>query len=555
MRVFTRIVISLLPAMVAITGCVRPGRIDPDVVDRYCRTMAARSEQRRTADKGLDLLRRTDDDKTSWPVLKVDKSKAAEPRVELSLDQAVMLSLANNPDIAVVSFDPAISRQQTIQAAAAFDYTVFAEYTKTHTDQQALPAVAEKTFTDDFSAGVRQTTITGADWSLTADMTRIWDDATAGDLAERYEPSLTLSVTQPLLRDAWPGFNLAALRIARINRRTSLAAFRDTAEQVITNVIGSYWLLVQYRRNGEIQQSLLDMTVQTLEKVKARSEIDATLVQIKQVEAAVESHRATLLQAKKAILDAQQQLARLLAHEKINVLGDYHIDPATELTTSEVKIDAADQLVTALRYNPLLEQARLAISAARENVKIAENQLLPQLDLAASVGLQGLGHTPNFAKDQFNSGKYVSYSLGLIFEYPIGNRYRRAELRKKRMERLKAIAELQQTADDVAVSVSEQIRQINTSFQEMLARRKAVAAAKTHLKALEETEIRRRLTPEYLNVKLSAQQNVASSELLELQAAVSYNVALAQLARHTGTVIQMQRVKIALPKIPNPATD
>ena len=548
MMIRTKSLICPLAVVLAgMVGCVRPGGIDPSLLSRYQKAMAKRSPQKRAGPKGLPSLRPAPG--TTGPVLKIIKDEqTGRSRVELTLDQAVMCTLANNPDIAVVSFDPAISRQEMIEAAAAFDYTVFAGYTKSYTDERTATVFGGgRTSINELNVGIKQKTITGADWSVTYDMTRTWDDSAWSTMSERYEPTLELSITQPLLRDAWPGFNLATLRIARINRKISMARFREVVEQTATDAIGVYWLLVQARKNRDVEKSLLDMTLDTLRMVEGRAERDATAVEINQIKSAVEARRARLIRAAKTILDVQHQLARLLAHEQINVLSDYQIVPVTKPATTKVKIEAADQLVTALRHSPLLERARLEIAVAGENVKVARNQLLPRLDLAASTTWQGLGHTSHFANEQLNSGDYLSYSLGLTFEYPIGNRQRRAAMRRTRMERLKAIAQLQAVADDVAISVAERIREINTTFDEIQAQQDALKAAKTHLKALEDTEIRRRLSPEYLNVKLIAQESVARSELAELQAIVSYNTAMVELARNTGTVLEINSVKIALP--------
>ena len=50
-----------------------------------------------------------------------------------------MRTLANNLDIQVVSFNPPISREQTIEAAAVFDYTVFGSTTYARTDTPSAP--------------------------------------------------------------------------------------------------------------------------------------------------------------------------------------------------------------------------------------------------------------------------------------------------------------------------------------------------------------------------------------------------------------------------------
>ena len=72
-------------------------------------------------------------------------------------------------------------------------------------------------------------------------------------------------------------------------------------------------------------------------------------------------------------------------------------------------------------------------------------------------------------------------------------------------------------------------------------------AARAQLKALEDTEeIRGKLTPEFLLVKLQAQEDLARAEQAEQQTIVDYNIALVELARATGTVLELYPVRKAL---------
>ena len=113
------------------------------------------------------------------------------------------------------------------------------------------------------------------------------------------------------------------------------------------------------------------------------------------------------------------------------------------------------------------------------------------------------------------------------------------------MLRLKAITTLQNLADQVAAEINNGVRQVGTTFEEMRAQRAAVEAAKAQLQALEDTErIRGRLSPEFLQVKLQAQETLAAAERAELQALIDYNTALTELARIAGTILDVHHVQL-----------
>jgi outer membrane protein TolC len=488
-------------------------------------------------------------------------AETGKSQVSLTLDEAIVRALTNNLDIRAVGFTPSISREDMEKAAAEFDYIVFGGFNYGKADRRTV-AVKQTTLdpnnppdlftnsqalTRSYQAGMKNKTITGATWSLAYTMTDTWDNSAYEAVHRRFEPVLALEVTQPLLRDAWPGFNLAQLDLARVNHKISMAAFRQKVETVAADVIDAYWSLVQARREVKIQQELLKYTLATLERVRARSELDATAVQIKQIEAAAESRRATLIRAEKTILDAQDRLARLLSDAEINLTSDLEIVPTTELVTAPVKLDVADKLLTALRHNPALEQARLAVESADIFVRVAWNQTLPRLDLTANTSLQGMNRTANSAQENLETGDYASYGFGLTAEYPIGNRAADAELQRQKLNRLKLVTETQLAADLVTQDVKERIRQAESSLRETQAQRAALNAAWAQLKALEDTErIRGQLSPEFLQVKLSAQEAVANSARAELEAIVQYNMALADLDRATGTTLEVNRFKVAL---------
>jgi outer membrane protein TolC len=540
---------ALICLAVMLSGCVMPGDIDNTVLNRYQETLARRGPQKRLGEQGLDSLRPAPG--VTGPRLQVHKDPSTGwLHVDLTLEEAIVRTLADSLDIRVAGFDPAIAREDLIKAAAAFDAVAFGGAEVVKNDGQTFNANflnPRKTY--QYRAGVKQKVLTGATWQVAWNLTRSLNRTTfpVRDI-QSYDHQIIGQVVQPLLRDAGIQFNYSQIKLADLNEQNSRAAFRQRVEETVNQAINTYINLIQVRVDLQIQRDLLDSTVLTLQRVKARSELDATAVQIKQVEAAVESRRATLIRAGKSILDVQDNLVRLLNDAQLNLLTDYEIIPVSPPIITQVEINLTDKIITALAHNPRLDQARIAIQAAIVQVSVAKNQTLPRLDLTASTTLGGFATHEHTAWDTLGTGDFVGYSLGLAAEYPIGNRSAMAEWAKQKFNRLKAITVMQNTADDVTQAVNDRVRQVRTNYQEMLAQRASVDAAKIQLQALDDTEkIRGRLTPEFLQVKLQAQETVANSQRLELLAIVQYNQALTDLDRVTGTILDTQRVKIALP--------
>ncbi len=538
---------------VGVCGCVRGGDYDLNDVYRLQQAILARNPQNRP-EEGLGLMLPISRD---IPLLEISKDPETGQRcIRLALREAVMRALANNVDIAVVSYDPQIAHEQVVQAAAAFDYVLFGSMGYTSTDlainyRSLLPQEKERTL----QIGVRQRTVTGASWQISDTFIRSWNDATTDRIGRWYQSNLELQVTQPLLRDAWPEVNLASLRIARLNHKITMSQFRQQVEETVTQVIATYYQLIQARREVEIAQELLVKTKKTYKQVIGRRHIDATKVNRTQALAAVKRREVFEVQAKKVLQDTQDALARLLSDNQINLLQEYKIIPTTPMSHHPVKIDQTDQLLTALRLNPQLEQARLGIQQADINVRVAKNQTLPSLNITAGTTLNGASRASRGVMwDDVWSGRFISYNAALEFEYPIGNRERRALLAESRLGRKKAISQMQNVADAVDQAIRERIRQVYARHTEYLLQTEAMKAAKDQLEALEILEkIRAQLTPEFLDFKLNTQEEVALAERSQLDALVKYNTAILDLNRTTGSVLEMSNVKLALPVVSQPA--
>ena len=365
---------------------------------------------------------------------------------------------------------------------------------------------------------------------------------------------------QPLLRDAGTQVNLAGVNVAKLNYEASLFGFREKAEAVSAAVITAYWRFVQARRDAEIQLQLVDETNQTLKKVEGRRDIDATDVQIKQAEAYAKSREATLLESQKQAVDVQDALVRLISDPQVNTASELEIIPASEpqvvqeLPESATLVDRT--LATAMQRNPVIQQAHLGVQVAQINIDVAKNQRMPRLDLVGSARARGLGEDRFEAHDQIEDGQYTSYAVGLNLEYPLGNRSRQAEWLRRQWERRKATSILHNTADQVAVQVRERARRVRTSFDEIKVQQEAVQAARAHLQTLEESEaIREKLTPEFLLVKLQAQETYAQAQRGEIGAIVELNIALAELAQAAGTILDLRMVEASLSSVTQSLAD
>jgi outer membrane protein TolC len=481
------------------------------------------------------------------------------PVYKLSITDVIARSLSNSPEIRIVSFDPEIAKQQIIKEVAEFDPALFGQI---NSQKQETPAntlsQSEETTSRLYEAGIKQKGTTGLEWSASYLFARNWDSAplSAGFgsgqiIASRFEPVLAFQIRQPLLRNAWQGVNLAGVNIATLNQKIAMASFRQKSEDIATQIISAYWLLLEADRDIEIQRQLFDSTTETYDKVMARSQIDATNVQINQAQSALKEREAILIRAKKRRSDVQDELIRLLADPQLTLVDNIQIQTTTDPFIEKPTLDEKEFIGLGMTFNPILEQARIELEIAQINIDVAKNQKMPRLDLIASASSRALSRFQGEAHDSLMDRDYTSYAIGVAFEYPLGgNRQRRAEYRRRQLERSKVVSSLQNIADQVAVRIKERIRQIETDYNEMLIQEQAIKAAAAQLSAIEDTEkIREKLSPEFLLVKLQAQQSLAEAQRASIRSIADYSISLTQLNQATGTVLQLHQIQSALPDV------
>ena len=560
---FAVIIVSFL-----LGGCVSDQVNDASLTTAYQRRLARSGPQQRldaevpVEEEPLGLLKPVEEAAAPVPDLRiVTDPNTGRKVVHLTVEQAIAMTLASSPEIRIVSFDPEIARQEVAAAAGVFDPAVFSRvnYEDQDSPRSSIyePGEAETRL---FESGVRQRTPLGTEWSASYALARVWDDLFRPIPPTRYEPAAIFEIKQPLLRDAWPEVNLAGVDVARLNYEAALLGFRERVEEVSGGVAVTYWRLTQARRDLEIQRELVAQTEETLKKVEGRRDIDATDVQIKQAEAYAMSRRATLLELHKRVVDAQDALVRLIADPRINTTTELEIVPETEpqVPTEVPELASATDraLATALQQNPTVQRAHLGVEVAQINVRVAQNQKMPRLDLVGSTRARGLAQDYPAANEQIDETQYVSYSVGLSFEYPLGNRQREAEWMRRRLEQRKAISTLHSTADRVALVVKEAIRRVRTNLDQVKVEHEAAEAAHIHLTTLEEAEqVRDRLTPEFLLVKLQAQETYAQTRRAEVAALVELNVAVAELAQNTGTILGLRMIESSMSSVVDAPSD
>ena len=477
-----------------------------------------------------------------------------ENEQEMTIKACILLALKNNLDIKIERFNPRIADEGTLSSVAAFDPTLFSKLTygrsRESTSSFFDPSAAESSVdskTTDWSFGIKDKFITGTQAELQYRVTR----SESGDQLSitslfagtstanpRYNTTLSLKLTQPLLKNFGIEYNTSNIQISRNNKAIADLQLLDTARVQISNVLKIYWDLVLARSERSVNDQSLRRAERLLEVNKAKQKLgQASAVDVLQAEVGIATQLEDILIAENQVLNIESKLKRsILPASELSFKQNVRIKPQDQANFTPEPINLEQVLSTALKVRPDFLVLKKDIDNRSLTTNQKENQTWPTLDAIASYSINGgqesdWGDSLNTMSDWHN----YQWEVGLVFEYPLGTRAARADLRKSKLEMQQSQLRLLNRETAIIVEVEEFTRNIKTTLQRIEAAKKARELAEKQLEA-EEAKFKVGRTTNK-NV-LDFQEDLAQAQTRELRAVVAYKKALIDLKTSRGTLLE-----------------
>ncbi|MGD0387591.1 MAG: TolC family protein [Tepidisphaeraceae bacterium] len=480
-----------------------------------------------------------------------------EPVVRMGLHEIIHRAVANNHDVKVAAYQPAIEGARVIEALANFDPVFYTnlQYQQKHelnagtiynsfTGGAPFTSFILDSDLGTLQTGVQQNLASGGQLQLQYQATYNWFLPQQTQFSPFYENDLTLSLTQPLLRDFGYDVNHAQIVINRLNQKVSRLEFRKSVEQNVADIEKAYWQLVQATRDIRIQEQLIVQTEQTYNVLfnRMQQKIDVSPLQVAQAQTQLELRRSQLIQFKSQARDLSDQLKGLMSDPEYPVSSDLVILPADDPIEEQIDFDLQDEINTAMENRFELGEQQLKVDAAAVTVDVAKNNLLPQFDFVGSVGPQSISGDlgPTITGLDFS---HVDFTVGFKLQMPIGNRAARAIYQRSLYQHMQAIEQYRSNIETVAVDVKTAARAVQTAWELTRSSRRSRFAAEDALTRINTREKSGEpLTPEFVQLKLQIQDALAESRQNEAQAIANYNIALSALEKSKGTILRYDNV-------------
>jgi outer membrane protein len=466
----------------------------------------------------------------------------------ISLQECIEQALAQNLEIQVERINPRIADWGVVREQGGFEPTLNGRinYQDNHTplDPETARSLGFTNIVDQqlkFGADLGGKLPTGASYDLSALDTRYGGTLQPSNYL--HIASTVLTLDQPLLRNFGFGPNTASIRVARKNRQIVGEQFRQRVIDTVTAVIDAYYDLVRAIEDHKAQVEDLDRAQTLLDQ--NRKEVDAGIlppIEVTQAEAGVAEREEGVIVTEQAIRDQENTVKRLISRDAL-ALVDASLVPVDHPVTEITAVDAKQSIRMALENRPDFLQAKHELERRGILLKYMRNQLLPQIDVQGSYGLNGRAITGfGDTADNLSAGDNPQWSVGVVVSIPLGNRRARADYFSAREEEQRAVLDLKRLEQDIVVQVGNLTGQVRTNLKRMDATRAARRLAEEALHA-EEEKLHAGDSTSLL--VLQAQSQLAGTRSAEIRATTDYNKSLVELTRAEGTTLQKHHIDLA----------
>ena len=487
----------------------------------------------------------------------IDPNQPAPPQLELTLERCRALALENNLDLKVQLISPAIAAERVSEEEARFEAVLRSNLTYAKTDTPSSTRLAGSQV-DYGSAdlGVQVPLRTGGTLTFGLADQRVKTDTAFSAFSEalnpEYSSDLSLSLSQPLLRDVGARTKIYAIRIAAYDRRISEAQTKLEVIRVIAAVDRLYWRLYAARRELEVRKKEYDLAKKQLESARRFvNEGERAQVEITRAEAGVAQRLEAIILAENTLGDTERDIKRALNMPDIDMQTPTVLVPATEPAPVRYELQNDALVTTAIESRMEMLELELQIAQDISKVDYMKNQALPLVTLDYTYNINGLGGTRADSYDLLRDKRFEDHRFGLQLLVPLGNQAAKSRLNQAFYQRRWRLATREARAATIELEVLNAIDQLEANWQRVLAgRQRTILDGRLFEAEKRQYEIGTRTTTDVL----LAQNTFADAQSAEIRALAEYQIALVDLSFATGTILGAAKIRWE-PIIPQTGND
>ena len=488
-------------------------------------------------------------------------------KISLSLRDAILLTLENSSSIVIQetqiesqkfnllaafqNFDPYISSQLNLNRYSSPTYSQLQGVGTSNGAANSLSQSGWVSYTQAFTPG---TSFVG-----TISSNRSSTNSAYNYFNPYYSSTLNFQFTQPLLRNGGKFANTAPIHIARRSLQQSRALFEAQVNDDVLQAINQYWSVVQARATLDVQKKSYHLAELSYDHDKRALDLGAlSPLDIYRSQAEVASRKVTVIQAENSLSQAEDALRVLIGADQDPSYRALDLDltekPEPQEELENVVLDSA--LAEALNGRPEMSAEQDALAKDEIGIRLAHNQLKPNLSLSGFYQSSGLGGNQydlttgkllvpggfGASYDQVFGFGYPGYGGSLTLQLPVKNRASQAALGSALVGRTRDLYNDRLLREQITQEVSDAVHHLNETKMALDA---GTASYDLAQKSLAADQRKYELGAETNFFVLDSQSRLAQAELTLLQTQIEYQVAVATVHHATGSLLDTYRVQVA----------
>ncbi len=493
---------------------------------------------------------------------------------KLTLKEAIYIAIRNNPGLIAVQLDPIAAEESVKLANAAFDPDLTSQLDVTKSVvpvSSPFQVVNSEAFTQkmyDWNFAINKVSAyTNGTLGITFDNNRTLSNSTFSSVNPVYTPLLEASIAQPLLRNFGWKFATLNVTLAESAQRSAQWNYGASLNDFIQRIGNDYWAVVQAQENLRVAEAALKFN-NDLVRVNRVSLQVGTLapIDLQEAQSAAATAEANVYAAEAALKTARAQLRQDVMLNPAGTFVPEDVEPAEAPNPNFVINDTEETaLEKMVEYSPALGGLREAIRTALLQVKYAENQTLPELNLGTQFGVTAVAGTShciaNFrpgpsnctiaeqpgiklpfggiygdALNRLLDARFYNYAAVLSFEMPLDNAAAKAALAQARIAYEQARMQYREALSQAVVQVESAIANLHAFEKQVEATRNATYYAE---QSLHDEELEFRVGMATTHDLLQYQAELVTAQGNEVQADVGLENARLALWHAEGTLMNV----------------
>jgi outer membrane protein TolC len=526
-----RITVVLLLALISLTGC-----LDYFSSDGPYRTRIEPEKFHHIEALELQEARAEPNE------IVVDVNEAPAEEIILTLEQCRALTLGNNLDLKVQLINPAIAAERVSQEQAKFEALFFSNGSYSIADTPSRTALEGTK--DNFSRvdyGVQVPLRTGGTVTFDLVENRYKTDNIFQTFSPAYNSNLSLSLSQPLLRNAGRSASTYSIRITEYDRQITDARTKLEVIRILAAVDRVYWRLYAARMELDVRKTQYDLAEKLYEQaLRFVNAGDKPQVEVVRTEAGVAQQLEAIILAENSVRDRERDLKRTLHKRGLGMQTPTVVVPAT--APDPVRYDLERRNLVAVAIDNRMEMLELELQIAQDvaTTDFMKNQALPLVTMDYRYNINGLGPTRDDSYDLLFDKRFEDHRIGFQLFVPLGNEAGKSQMQQALYLRRQRLASRDSRQALIELEVLNAIDQVEANWQRVLAsRQRAILDGRLFGAEQRQFELGLGISTDVLQ----AQANFADAQSREILALAEYQISLIDLAFATGTLLGAAKVE------------